>query len=266
MNQEVARAYDALAPVYNRQLSADGWVRKQLWEHYLRVFQPGQQLLDVACGTGLDALFLAQQAFTVTGLDISAGMLAQLRAGAEAAGVQGRIRVVEGGIDDLAGWPPTQFDGIYSAFAGLNTVADLSQFARDAARVLRPGGRLIVHMLNRRSLWEGLGLARQGRWGALRRLGQGQRTFTVGGQPLLHHLYEPDEAYRRHFASEFRLVERYGIGVLRPPPTVSLPGGANALLTALEKRLRGHRPFCRWGRFFVLDLEKASRQEGAGAC
>lgn len=49
---------------------------------------PGQFILDVGCGTGRHAVELAKRGFDVTGVDLSAGMLAQARQAADAAGVK----------------------------------------------------------------------------------------------------------------------------------------------------------------------------------
>ena len=47
----------------------------------------GAAILDVGCGTGRHAIELAGRGYGVTGLDLSSGMLAQAKAGAEAAGL-----------------------------------------------------------------------------------------------------------------------------------------------------------------------------------
>ncbi|MDX1664072.1 MAG: class I SAM-dependent methyltransferase [Candidatus Promineifilaceae bacterium] len=259
MNHPAARAYDAIAADYDRQVAGDAWVRRQLRQHYLRIFTPGARILDVGCGTGLETLFLARQGMVVTGLDVSPGMLAHLRTKAGARGLSAQITLVEGGTMRLADCPRATFDGIISTFAVLNTVADLHPFAANAAGLLRPEGRLIIHLLNRFSVWEWIRALRHGPV-APSRFSHSQRTFIVGGEPLLHHLYTADEAYRRFFAPHFVLCERYGMGVLRPPPTLRFASGSGvALVGRLERWLRRYRPFCNWGRFFVLDLQKRPR-------
>ncbi len=55
-------------------------MRNLLWERYARLFRPGDAVLDVGCGTGIDALFLARSAVRVVGIDASPSMIAQARA------------------------------------------------------------------------------------------------------------------------------------------------------------------------------------------
>ncbi len=75
----MAEAYDRAAADYDRQVLGDDWMRNVLWERYARLFRPGQVVLDVGCGTGIDALFLAQRGIRVVGIDASVAMVAQAR-------------------------------------------------------------------------------------------------------------------------------------------------------------------------------------------
>src|SRR5438105_8323601 len=113
-------------------------MRRALHAHYRRVFRPGDRVLDVGCGTGIDAQFLTDLRIEVAGVDSSAAMIAQLRSRAPSV----EAHVLD--IADLSSLGPQQFDGLISAFAALNTI-DLSRFAEDAARLVRPGGRLVLH-------------------------------------------------------------------------------------------------------------------------
>jgi SAM-dependent methyltransferase len=255
---DVVRAYDAVARGYDSEVLGDRWVREVLWSHYRRVFVRGQHVLDIACGTGTDALFLAQHGIRVTAIDSSPEMLAQLQAKIRAAGREDLIAAELRPIGALSDWPAERFDGAISAFAGLNAVPDLTQFASDAARLLRRGGRLVVHMLNRFNNWEFLGLLARRRWREARALGrQNQRSFVIGGVPVPHAVFSPSEAYARFFAPHFRVRQAYSLGALCPPPSARrVPRPAAQLLCRLEPRVRAARPFLEWGRFYVLDLEK----------
>lgn len=259
--QRLARAYDAIAEVYDHQIRGDEWMRRRLWDHYARVFRAGQRVLDAGCGTGIDAIFLAQRGIHVTGIDLAPAMIAQLRAQVARQGLTGQVDALVMDVAHLSSLPASTFDGVISAFAGLNTLPELASFAADAAQVLRPGGRLILHLLNRFSLWEWLGLLARGEWATARQLGQqGERTFVVGAQPIRHYVFSPHQAYRRFFAPHFRLCECYSLGVLRPPHTVRrVPASIAEALGGLERRLGSHRPFVNWGRFFVLDMAVRSQ-------
>jgi len=253
----MAEAYDRAAADYDRQVLGDDWMRNVLWERYARLFRPGQVVLDVGCGTGIDALFLAQRGIRVVGIDASVAMVAQARSKLADARLEDLVELRVMDISEI-GTLGTDFDGILSAFASLSTVTDLDKFAADAARLLRPRGTMLLHLLNRSSLWEWLGLARHGRWPAARRVfGARERSFTIGSARVPHYLYRAREVYARIFRPRFRLGRAYGLGILRPPHTLHrLPAGIVTLLDGLERPVRAQRPFVNWGRFFVLELEK----------
>ena len=254
-----ASAYDAIAATYDEQVRGDEWMRRSLWDAYLRLFRPGQHILDVSCGTGIDAIFLARRGIRVTGIDISPGMIAQLEDKVARLGLGAWItaQVLDyADLDMLAG---QHFDGLIAAFAGLSTAPDLAPFARSAAGLLPPGAPAVIHLLNRFSLWEWLGLVARGRWPAARALARyRERTFTIGGRPVSHYLWWPHEAACA-FEQHFRLQRVYALGALRPPHTLRhLPPPLVTTLAALERSLRARRPLRNWGRLFVLELARRS--------
>lgn len=254
--QDVAAAYDAVAPLYDSQVQADAAVRQVLWRHYSRLFRTGMRVLDVSCGTGIDAVFLAQRGIQVVAIDISAGMVAELRRKVQTAGVAACVQPHVMDLAAIHSWSQESFDGIISAFAGLNTVPDLAPFAQHAARLLRPGGRLVIHMLNRCSLWDRLHLLARGRWRAVRALTQRhERTVAIGGRPVRHYLYTPEEVVQRFLASHFRLARAYSLGALVPSQVAHRVPPAIALLLGRFETGAG-RLLLNQGRYFVLELAK----------
>jgi len=254
----IATAYDQIAPDYDTLLEVDQGMRRVLWGHYTSVFAPGAHVLDLACGTGLDAVFLAERGIQVTGIDISPRMIARLQAKARQHGLDDRIA---GHVEDIAtlhAWPVAHFDGIISAFAGLNTVRDLEAFASAAHRVLRSRGRMILHVLGPTHVWRQLALMASGHWPAARALRQRrERTVAICGHEVLHALLRPAEMHTRFFAPYFHLRRAYALGFLWPPGANRwLPSALASGLGHLEARLGARWPWRTWGRFFVVDLQR----------
>jgi SAM-dependent methyltransferase len=233
-------------------------MRHVLWARYAQLFRPGEAVLDIGCGTGIDALFLARNGIRVVGIDASPSMIAQARAKLENDRLKTLIELRVLDVGEVESLPKAGVAGIIAAFASLSAVPELEGFAAAAAGLLAPKGTLLLHLLNRWSLWEWMSLVKAGRWPEARRLGRNlDRNFLIGGRTVRHRLYHAREAYARFFAGGFRLRRAYGLGILRPPHTLErVPAPVVTMLGRLEPAVRARRPFINWGRFFVLELER----------
>ncbi len=238
-------AYDFLAAAYDSQLAPAQWIRDRLWERFDILFPPGSRVLDVTAGTGLDAIHLAQRGVHVTACDISPAMLARLQSRSP------DIKAVLADFNYLGfgGWD-LGFDGVISTFAGLNTSPDLRPFAASAAQLLRPGGLLFIHVLNR---WPLLDMARQlakfrwrETWNTLTKV---RRDNQLGSVVVPHYFYSPLALYRNTFAVHFRLSRLSGQGFIRP---VAANWGAS--LDSLDEILGSRFPFNSLSSFFSLEL------------
>lgn len=106
----------------------------------LLVTQPGQRLLDVACGTGALTLAAAGRGLAVTAVDFAPGMVSLLRATARSASLPVRVEQMDGQSLQL---PDATFDAACSMF-GLIFFPDADRGFSELARVTRPGGRVLV--------------------------------------------------------------------------------------------------------------------------
>jgi ubiquinone/menaquinone biosynthesis C-methylase UbiE len=107
--------------------------------------KPGESVLDVACGTGALAIVARRQVGsggTVTGIDASEEMIARARRKAESAGLD--VVFVNGVAQELQ-FEDQQFDVVLGTMMlhHLSKPARLA-FVREAHRVLKPQGRLLL--------------------------------------------------------------------------------------------------------------------------
>lgn len=183
--------------------------------------QPGR-LLDLGCGTGRLLLAFARRGFWVLGVDLSADMLRVAGEKAAAAGVV--IHRLQANIVELDGLQDATFDGAACLFSTLGMVAGPAARRRaveQVYRLLRPGGRFVLHVHNRWfNLWDRAGrrwLLRDLMAAVRRRSDLGDRLMPphqgVGGLTL--HLFTRREAVRLLRQAGFRVREVSPIG-LRP--------------------------------------------------
>ncbi len=104
---------------------------------------PGNTFADVGCGTGGPALWMARETGAhLIGMDLSAVVVEHCRARAEKLGLADRARFVVGTFQDT-GLDDASVDGLMSEDA-LQYTPDKQAAANELARVLRPGGRLVI--------------------------------------------------------------------------------------------------------------------------
>jgi len=110
---------------------------------------PERMVLDLSCGTGNYALTLAQRGMRVVGVDISEPMLGAARSKGSRAGLP--VTFVRADARALP-FRPGAFD-LVTLILGLEFIAEPGRALAEAHRALKPGGRLVVAILNRDAPW-----------------------------------------------------------------------------------------------------------------
>ena len=134
----VAEGYDRWAPTYDgapnvTRDASDAHLRRQAFD------LDGADVLDLGCGTGANARWLAERGAQVTALDFSPGMLELARANTAAH----NLRLLRHDIRQ----PLPVADGstdLVVAYLVLEHIGDLTGLFGEVCRVLRPGGRILL--------------------------------------------------------------------------------------------------------------------------
>ena len=192
--------------------------RDAVWRELDKNFQPGMRILELNCGTGLDAAHLAARNVHVVACDISSKMIEAARRRLLARDLESlvdfRVLATEK-MDSLVG--DGLFDGAFSNFSGLNCVQDISQAARNLARLLKPSAKILLCIVGQFSPWEmAWHLAHGKPMTALQSFKRTPTAHTSAQSKVLVH-YPSVKDMRRMFSPEFRLRGWKGIGVAVPP-------------------------------------------------
>ena len=214
----VASSYDAVftgSPVGRAQ-------RSEVWRELEKSFHPGQHVLEIGCGTGVDACFLAERGVSVLACDSSREMIRvatervrECSEDFEDASVQLRTWRAEdiGSID-----PDRLFDGALSNFGALNCVRDLRDFSQQLATRISPGAPVLLCMMGPCCLWELAWFALHGQPAqAMRRFWRAGVTARVAEYGFVRVYYPSVGAIARAFTPHFRLRQIKGIGLAIPP-------------------------------------------------
>jgi SAM-dependent methyltransferase len=103
---------------------------------------PVGRALDLGCGEGADAIWLAERGWTVVATDVSTTALSRARAAAEAAGVAERIDFQQHDLDKT--FPDGPFDLVSAQFLHSTVAMDRTTILRRAAAAVAPGGSLLI--------------------------------------------------------------------------------------------------------------------------
>lgn len=107
------------------------------------------RVLDLGCAGGRNTAFLAERGFDVYALDAAVAMVERTRERLMAilGEPEARERVVMGRMDDLSRWPDGWFDLVVAlgVHHSASTREEWDRAAAETARVLAPGGRLLLN-------------------------------------------------------------------------------------------------------------------------
>jgi ubiquinone/menaquinone biosynthesis C-methylase UbiE len=196
--------------------------RDAVWNILTQTFKSGDHVLELNCGTGEDALFLARNSISVTACDASEKMIQiasnRMREEASDAPISFNLLPTERVLELQS---QTMFDGVFSNFSGLNCVPDLKQTAAGLATLLPPNAPLLVCLSTRFCVWEMLWFLLHGKFSKAFRRCSGHATAKVG-EFSVDVYYPTVRKLQQLFSPYFVMRSCMGVGVTVPPSYVEI--------------------------------------------
>ena len=194
--------------------------RNAVWKEFQNRFQPGNHLLDLGCGTGEDAHWMAAKGMRITAVDASSKML-QVAQNRRQVSASPPIRFQQINLafpDRTPLFEEIRFDGAYSNFGALNCLEDYRNLSQKLGQCLKAGGYLVVVIMGPFCLWETLWfLAHLQTKKAFRRLNKG-KPASIGDGKTIRAWYPTPNQTITQFSDQFSHIKTIGIGSLLPPP------------------------------------------------
>jgi 2-polyprenyl-3-methyl-5-hydroxy-6-metoxy-1,4-benzoquinol methylase len=262
--QETRDAFDSVAADYdgprgNNTLIQD--MRSEMWRTLDATFAPGSRLMDLGCGTGLDAVRMARVGHHVMATDWSQRMVDRTRQRAEHEQLADSVQAMAVGAHELSRIEGrAQFDGAYSNLGALNCVPNLTEMAEQCARLLKPRAQLVFSVIGRICPWEIGYYALRRNWGRLRvRFAPAMVAVGMNKRVVWTRYYTPREFYFA-FERQFVLEHWRGLCLLAPPPYMTQMREKHARLYErlwrLDRRAAGWPVLRNMGDHFVMVMTK----------
>jgi ubiquinone/menaquinone biosynthesis C-methylase UbiE len=257
-------AFDSVAADYDGPRGNNDLIqemRAEMWHWLDTTFPPGSRLIDLGCGTGLDAIRMGQRGHRITATDWSPKMVERTRERAARERVTGRVRTVAIGAHELQRLDGEScYDGAYSDLGPLNCVPDLAHVSTECARLLRPGGALVFTVIGRICPWEIAHYLLKRRWRrATVRFARGTVAVRMNNHTIWTRYYTPREFYAA-FKPHFTLVHFRGLCVFAPPPYLTWVRDRHprwhARLWGVDRRLASWPLLRGMGDHFLMVMKK----------
>ncbi len=232
--------------------------RTQVYDHVHQFLKPGQRILELNAGTGLDALYFASCGNEVLATDLSDGMVHEIKQKIQYHSLNGRLKVQQLSYDTLNTLEHGKFNYVFSNFGGLNCIDDLSKVTTHLPSLLKHGAYVSWVIMPKVSLWEILGLLKGHGQKALRRFKKNGVMAHLEGEyfPTYYHSLSD---IKKAFGSSFRFIQSEGLGTLSPPPHRDNLAKEKPLLYSIlrktDEHFRNSFPFNHWGDHVIVTFQ-----------
>ena len=260
-------AFDHIATIYDQQFSYSEigkLQRKEVWKYLEAMLTTSDPLniLELNCGTGVDAIYMAKKGHKVLATDISGEMVKATLRKVVHHGLKDRVSALQLGFDELDEWFVGQkFDLVVSNFGGLNCIdgTALQRLAYDITGILKPGGRFVTIVMPEKCMMETLYFMSRFKFSdAFRRSSNDALMADLSGTGVATWYHSPKKM-RQLFSGAFNHVDTKPIGFMLPPSyTEAFFSRHMGLLKALdrtEQLFNGISALAPISDHYLIDLE-----------
>jgi len=259
--EKVSEAFSRQSEVFDdlyEENKLSEYLRARFREEILSQLKPGAAILELNCGTGMDALFFAEKGFKILATDNAPGMLEKLDQKIAFKNMKEEITTLRCSFNDIRTIQNKKFDHIISNFGGLNCTNRLDQVLEQFSELLNPGGKATLMIMPRVCPWELLMLFKGDFKTAFRRFKKGTPAH-IEGTHFLCYYYNP--AYiTKVLQTDFKRKTLKGVFITVPPEFyanfVERYPKLFSFLRKIDAAICGWFPFTYCCDHYIITLEK----------
>ncbi len=238
--------------------------RDIVWKYLIHRKIINKNILELTCGTGEDAIFMAANNF-VTATDASNEMVKITHNKIYANELQSKCITLQWDLNyPYPGKRDEKFDLIFSNFGGLNCISPVALKTLSSAlnNLLNPGGKLIFVVMGRFCLWEWIYFIWKGKFKEVtRRRAEKGIIVKLNAAAVAETWYYSPEEMQNYFSDHFNFIKKKPVGLFIPPSYLN-PFFENrkrlvkALITS-EKIFGRWKFLSGWADHYLVELNKS---------
>jgi ubiquinone/menaquinone biosynthesis C-methylase UbiE len=234
------------------------WMRQQVRNHALGFLKPGDKILELNSGTGIDAEFFAEKGFTIHCTDLSDGMVDQMKKKFSSEKYSDKVNIQQCSFTELDKVGDKKFDFIFSNFGGLNCISDLRESTKFYPSLLNKNGRVCLVILPPVCPWEIIQLFRGKFKFAVRRFMRGGTLANVEEIKFQTYYFSASNIMKA-LGRDFKLLKLESLALFTPIPQMGkIPKkfpGLTKTLNKIDNKVSGIFPFNRIGDHIIVTAE-----------
>ncbi len=179
---DIAYDYEAL----DKTSGLIHWMRNRIRKHFIGTLDTNSSILEINCGSGIDAVFFAKKGYKVHATDIAEGMIGYVRSKIISENLDNYLTCGVLSFEELHSLKEKRYSHIFSNFGGLNCSSpeELEKAFNSFKEVLEPYGCITLVIMPRICLWEFLKIFK-GDATAFRRLKKKGILANIKGEKVL---------------------------------------------------------------------------------
>ena len=217
-----------------------------------------KNILEINCGTGEDAIWLAKQNFEITATDISQAMITIAKSKATLDNLVFKVADIKTIAKDFE---PKKFDLIFSNFGGLNCLskAELASFFKNTSALLNENGKMILVIMPKNTTWEQFYFLLKLDFKNIFRRKKELAIANVNGENVATYYYNPKDIVNLANAN-FEIKQLKPIGFLIPPsylePFFKKRPKLISFLNTLEQSIKNQSWLSKYADHYLIVLQK----------